>query len=134
MKDLGRKDVVAALKDPERQHGVPSAWRPCFEAIIDAFVRADYGLREPIAGVVPVQEGVSVQVEHYIRDYGEKLAPLSDETWESSVCQWMEGYWDVLVDLNTAAEGRSDMVLSARVQENEVTGSVSIQVCAVYVP
>ncbi|WP_425511282.1 DUF7668 domain-containing protein [Pseudomarimonas salicorniae] len=131
---LAEGNIVAALKDPERQYRVPSAWRSSFEAIVDAFVGGDYGLREPIAGVVPLEESVAIQIEQCIRDYGEKLAPLSDETWESSVCQWMEGYWDLLVDLNTEAEGRSDMVLSARVRENEAIDSLSLQVSAVYVP
>ena len=97
-------------------------------------MRADYELRARIPRVVPLQEGVASQIEGYIRDYGEKLAPLSDETWGTSVCQWMEGYWDVLIDLNTEAEGRSDMVLSVRVREGEATDSFSIQVNAVYVP
>lgn len=64
--------------------------------------------------------------------YGARLASLPEEAWNTSVCQWMVGYWDVLVDLFTIDEGLSDLVLAVRVYEDGVGYSFKIQ--SVYVP
>ena len=64
--------------------------------------------------------------------FREKLVELSDETWKSSVAQWMRTHWEVLVDLRTEGEGRSDLVLDARVYE--VEAGYRFKVHAVYVP
>lgn len=71
-------------------------------------------------------------IRSYIAEYGETLTELPEESWETSVAQWMDGHWEVLVDLWTVEAGASDLVLSARVFE-EGTG-VRIEVHMVYVP
>lgn len=53
-------------------------------------------------------------------------------TWDSSVCMWMENRWDVRIDLWTVGEGRSDLVLNAQVTEVGTDYLVSIYM--VYVP
>ena len=45
---------------------------------------------------------------------------------------WYGTYWDAFVDLWTKEEGRSDLVLSARV--TEVSDGISIKLHMVYVP
>lgn len=60
------------------------------------------------------------------------LIELPDETWESSICMWMGNHWDVLIDLWTEAEGRSDLVLSAQVTESD--NSFVVNVDMIYVP
>lgn len=45
---------------------------------------------------------------------------------------WYGTHWDVLVDLWTQEEGRSDLVLSAKI--TEVPAGFSIKVHMVYVP
>ncbi len=67
-----------------------------------------------------------------IADYGAHLVELPEACWASSVCQWMGGYWDVLVDLFTEEEGRSDLVLSLRVREGG--GEYLFEVMSVHVP
>jgi len=62
----------------------------------------------------------------------ETLAELPDETWATSVSQWMGTHWEVLVDLWTVESGKSDLVLDARVFEQE-TG-FRIEIHSVYVP
>lgn len=57
------------------------------------------------------------QARAYVANFGERLTELSDETWESSVSQWMETHWDVIVDLWTLESGKSDLVLALRVHE-----------------
>ncbi|WP_394203820.1 DUF7668 domain-containing protein [Marinagarivorans algicola] len=68
----------------------------------------------------------------YIEEYGEELISLPNETWESSICIWMGNHWDVLIDLWTKGEGRSDLVLSAKVAESK--NGFYIEVGMIYVP
>lgn len=123
---------IFAVKDGTGQLPIPSAWRPLFGKIVDAFVEHDYKLNSDISGVRPLSAAAAAQVEDYIRDYGVTLVALPDEAWSSSVCIWAGCHWDVLVDLWTAEEGASDLVLSARVIEAEPGFSVQVQL--VYVP
>jgi hypothetical protein len=71
-------------------------------------------------------------MEGYIAEYGESLTVLPDQTWESSVCIWMGGWWDFIVDLWTEREGRSDLVLTGRATESGDTFSLSIH--SIHVP
>ena len=123
---------VPAVKDESRELPVPSAWRPVFCEIVEAFVDRDYRLSSGVAGVAPISNETAEQIEEYIDDYGETLVALPDDTWATSVSLWMGDRWDVLVDLWTRGEGRSDMVLSAQVSE---TGAgYTFRVYMVYVP
>jgi hypothetical protein len=120
------------IKDENSAHPVANAWRPTFRDIVKAFTQSDYGLERGIRGVAPVAADVAEQVRDYIGDYGETLVELPDETWETSVSQWMLTHWEVIVDLWTAESGKSDMVLSALVFE--VNDGFRIEIDSVHVP
>lgn len=123
---------VLAVKDEEEQRPIPTAWRPVFREIVKAFVLHDYRVRVGVPGVARVSSATAEQIEEYIQDYGETLVELPDKTWDSSVCIWMGKHWDAIVDLWTAGEGRSDMVLTAQVSESKAGFVFKIQM--VYVP
>ena len=123
---------VVAVKDGTQQRPVPTAWRPVFREIVDAFVARDYGLTGSVPGVEPVSTDKASQIREYVDGYGATLAGLSDETWESSVCIWYGTHWDALIDLWTEEEGRSDLVLHAKVSESG--SGFSFSVYMVYVP
>jgi hypothetical protein len=123
---------VLAVKDEEEQRPIPTAWRPIFREVVNAFIRKDYRLSAGVPGVAPVSAKTAKQIAEYIEDYGETLVELPEKTWASSVCLWMGKSWEVLVDLWTKGEGRSDLVLSARVSETK-TGVV-VRIEMVYVP
>ena len=76
---------VTPVKD-EVQRPIPTAWRPVLAAVVAAFVRGDYGLRCPVAGVRTVSEETAAQIREYVQDYGARLTALPDEAWQSSVC------------------------------------------------
>lgn len=105
------------VKDPDAAHPVATVWRPALRAVVHALVEGDFGLARGCAGVGPVSARTEEQMRTYVAAYGMRLVDLPDDTWTTSVAQWMEGYWDVLVDLWTAEEGRSDMVLLVRIRE-----------------
>jgi len=126
------KTEVLALKDEDDQQPIPTAWRPAFHEIVNAFVQHDYRLTNGVIGVVPVAAKTGKQIQEYIDDYGETLVSLPEKTWASSICIWTGKRWEVLIDLWTKGEGRSDLVLSAMVSETK--DGFQIKVEMVYVP
>jgi hypothetical protein len=132
MKDLSSLAEIPAIKDDLKERPIPTAWRPVFRSIVSAFVQGDYLLETGVVGVEAVSMEGAVKIENYVKGYGATLIELPDDTWDSSVCIWSGSHWDALVDLWTEAEGRSDLVLSARVVEAD-TGFL-FKIYMVYVP
>jgi len=100
--------------------------------VVKAFIGGDYDLSRGVPYVAPVSSKTAKQVREYVADYGETLAELPDETWESSVSEWTGADWHLRVDLWTEESGESDMVLDARVAETE--NGYQIVIDSVYVP
>ncbi|WP_422506596.1 DUF7668 domain-containing protein [Stenotrophomonas sp. GZD-301] len=116
-------------KDGENEIAVPQAWRPTLTAIVDALIQGG----EPLLPRVSLQSpDVWVSAQENIRAYGAHLRKLPDESWNSSLCIWYGDFWDVLVDLYTEEEGRSDLVLQVHVYE--VDDEYRYEVVLVYVP
>ena len=88
-----------AIKDPDAQHAIAGAWRPILRDVVRRFVAGDYGLARGVPGVEPVSAASAEQIHDYLSEYGATLVELPDDTWQTSVAQWMEGHWDILVDL-----------------------------------
>lgn len=129
---MSSAEDIVAVKDPDSERPIPSAWRPVLMAIVGALSRHDYQLSAGILGVAPVSEETAEHIKRYIASYGDRLTDLPEESWSSSVCIWNGHAWDCLIDLWTVGEGRSDLVLSVQVTESQVGFSYSIYM--VYVP
>jgi hypothetical protein len=120
------------MKD-DGEHPVPEPLRMTFRKIADAFAAGDFQLREhPIAGVRPIDSDTAERIAGNVAAYGDTLAPLNEETWKRSVYRWMDGYWQMLVDLTTTSEPLSDLTLHAKAQETGDGCVLSVE--AVYVP
>jgi hypothetical protein len=124
--------IVPVLKDETAQQPVPTVWRESIFLVVKAFAEGDYRLDRRISGVAPIPQQKAEQIARNVKGYGATLTELPEESWNSSVCQWMKGYWEVLVDLFTVEEGRSDLVLSVHVVESD--SSFRFEVQSVYVP
>ncbi|MFN3201095.1 MAG: hypothetical protein ACE366_22030 [Bradymonadia bacterium] len=131
-KHHNHKPDVPVVKDEDQEQPVASGWRPVFEAIVRAFVSGDYSLRRRVPCVDVIDEYTADHIESYIAAYGETLVDLPEDTWGTSVSQWMGSYWEVFVDLWTKESGCSDMVLNIRVYERGSTYRFVIHL--VYVP
>lgn len=125
-------DAVPVVKDEENQRPVPSIWRNTFSDIVEAFKEGDFVLERGVVGVRPISMDDAGRIAGNIQTYGYRLTSLSEEAWQTSTCQWMRSYWDVLVDLFTIEEGPSDLVLVARIFE-EGLGYV-FEIHSVHVP
>jgi len=121
-----------AIKDLENEHAIASHWRPIIKLAVDAFVQNDYGLSTPIKNIQPIPFDIALANKNYVADYGEHLINLPADTWETSCAQWMGDYWQIIVDLYSENEGRSDLVLNGMVTENN--GLVSLEIGLIYVP
>ena len=120
------------LKDASREQPVPTAWRPTIEQLVQRLVAGDYALAEDVEGVEQPSSTTSEQIRAYLKDYGATLVPLEPATWESSVVRWMDPHWKVLIDLWTAEEGCSDLVLHLTATERGA--QVRFETYMVYVP
>ena len=112
---------------PSEEQPVPLEWRPALEMAANAFAAGNITLPD-LAGLEPTAASPASQAGAYLADYGATLVSLPEETWDSSVCIWSGHHWDVLVDLWTQEEGRSDLVMHAHVAPSGV-----VSVHAVYV-
>ena len=128
----GEVEAAGPVKDEERAHPVAVAWRPILCEVVRAFVRGDYELAEGVPSVETVPAATATQIRQYVADYGATLIELPEGTWETSCAQWMGNRWDVLVDLWTQEEGRSDLVLQLDVAESGA--GYRFKVHLIYVP
>ncbi len=119
------------MKD-DVQRPVPTVWRSDLREIVEAIRQGDAGLASQIPSVSDVDPESAAQIREYVMDYGETLVALPEETWESSVALWFEGFWQVLVDLWTEPMTRSDLVLHVKVFEEGA--GYRFDVGLVYVP
>lgn len=121
------------LQKDDAEHLVPEPLRSSFRLIAKAFVAGDFQLREhPIVGVSPIDSDTAKRIADNISAYGETLAPLSEDIWDRSIYRWMDGYWQLLVDLTTVSEPVSDLTLDAKLYE--VGNDFALTVESVYVP
>lgn len=123
---------VPVLYDKDTATPVPSVWRETLIKIIEAFKNNDLASINQIEGVQNIELEHLQEIAENITDYGEKLVSLPDETWDSSQAYWMGFCWNIILDLFTEREGRSDLILLIRVFETDGVFEYSIQ--DIYVP
>lgn len=119
------------MKDEEQEHPVPSVWRSKLRDIAEALKDGNFNLHG-LADIDPLDDATVAGIAQNINDYGCTLTSLPHASWDTSVCQWQLEYWEVLVDLFTVEEGRSDLVLHVHVFEQ--VGGFFFKVHFVYVP
>lgn len=126
-------EEVAPLKD-EVQTAVPHVWRDTLGAIVDSLIRGDLRIGQGVEDVDPVSADVSNHCREIVANYGSvTLIRLPEATWSTSVAMWQGDHWQCLVDLWTAEEGRSDLVLDVAVSEGHET-AFRFRPYLVYVP
>ena len=115
--------------EPTEQQLVPEQWRQILTQVANAIASGNLDVLAGAPSVEPVSEASAAQIRGYVSGYPATLAPLPPESWDTSVCIFNGSEWEVLVDLWTFEEGRSDLVLHAFVGQGNV-----VRVHAVYVP
>jgi hypothetical protein len=122
---------IPVIKNTEERL-VPRIWRKTLSDIVDAFVDGDFELKTNIEGVSPISSEDAIMIAENIEDYGVQLKKLPEQTWNTSVSLWMDGFWDILVDLYSEEEDASDLVLNVRVYEKN--SEYIFNIYSVFVP
>lgn len=117
---------MSNIKKDNNQHVVPVEWRKNISEIVDIIRFEEFDKLQFMDFVESVSPDDEQRIKENVEDYGEILAPLLDDSWSSSVCQWMEGYWELVIDLCTDTEGVSDLSLFLRAYEKEASVIFSI--------
>lgn len=111
---------------------MPTVWRATLAEIADRLAAGDYALASRPANVRPVDADTVSVIKSQISGYGDELTGLLEETWKRSIYIWMDGHWEVLVDLCTKDQGVSDLGLFVKVFEQD--GGFVFEVFSVHVP
>jgi hypothetical protein len=109
--------IIPVEKDEEAEHPVPTIWRDSLTAAADALAAGNYKFTG-VSLVQPLDDKTAAFIKDNIADYGCMLTPLSERSWDTSIYSWQLDHWDVLVDLFTREEGRSDLVMQVKVVED----------------
>lgn len=125
-------NTINPTKDENKQSLIPDIWKQTLKDIVLLFKDGDYLNKKGVSQVTPISKENALIIANNIKSYGCKLTELPEDTWQTSACQWMRSYWEVLVDLYTVEEGASDLALSVRVYEQNSSYIFEIQ--SVYVP
>lgn len=97
---------------------VPSVWRDTIRVIVAAIVDGDYHLENTPDNIIALdKKSAEINAEN-IESYPDVLRSLHDTTWNTSICQWANGYWQLLIDLSVCGGETSDLVLHIKVKEN----------------
>ena len=124
--------MIAPIKDGESEQPIPQVWREALASMVGALAVGDYALASlPDCFTKPTSEE-ALRIQAALSDYGATISALPEESWDTSVCLWCDPEWDALVDLWSIEEGRSDLVLHAKIRERDQGYSYEIHL--VYVP
>lgn len=103
------------IKDLTKEHPIPDLWKDSITRIVKEISNGNFNLDNAGKNITLQSADLATINNSNVRDYGCTLTPLLEQTWESSRAQWMGKHWDIIIDLCTAEEGVSDLVLSGRV-------------------
>lgn len=120
------------IKDLEKEHPIPDLWKDSIARVVKEISTGNFELTD-VGKNVSLQSTDLVTTNcNNVRDYGCTLIPLLEQTWESSRTQWMGEYWEITIDLCTAEEGVSDLILTGRVYSS--TSGFLYEAGLIYVP
>jgi hypothetical protein len=120
------------LARDDDEHPVSPELHATFCKIAAAFAAGDYLLaNQAIEGVKAVDASTAERIANSVSAYGDDLAPLHPSIWEHAVYRWMDGYWQILVDLTTKSADASDLTLHARIRDSE---PLIVEIASVHVP
>ena len=123
------KDYIAVEKNEDRELPIPTAWREKISEIVQLVPFKGKSINLPYLS--PISSDDATRIFRTISSYGGPIDSVSFLTWETSIYLWMDGYWDVLVDLSSGGS-RIDLVLFLKVTESD--GDYKFHVESVHVP
>lgn len=114
-------------KNEEIEQEIPVEWQPIIIEIVEDVVNRNLRPRNVSGCEVSIDPDEIEHIYQNVDHYGDTLVSLSEDSWQTSICRWMGSYWHLLIDLFTAEEGLSDLVLFIDVYEHESSNSFKIR-------
>ncbi|WP_417492651.1 hypothetical protein [Maricaulis sp.] len=109
--------IIPVQRNSDDEVPVPSEWRRALQQVVETIKDGDFAFSNIDIPVLPLSPGAAARISSTLRQYPCSLDSLPNRSWETSVCSWQDGYWDVIVDLFDNEEGLCDLVLQVRVHE-----------------
>ena len=119
-------------KNENIEQTIPPEWRPALIAIVEDIRSRNLRSKEALGYDISIDLTEIDDIYRSIDHYGGELVSLPEDTWKTSICRWMGSYWHLLIDLFTAEEGLSDLVLFVDAYEQE--NFTSFRIRSVHVP
>lgn len=107
--------MTLPVKDLAKEYPIPDLWKDSIKRVVKEISNGNFELAKSGKNVTMLSKDLASINSNNVRDYGCTLIPLLDQTWGSSRAQWMGAYWEIIIDLCTAEERISDLILSGRV-------------------
>lgn len=114
-------------KDLDNEVPVPMEWREALANIANALTLDAF----PENIQKPEQDILEINNQN-IKAYPDAIGPLSEKSWDTSITVWQGEYWAVLIDLSDEYGETTDLVLHAKVKEND--GEYQFEPGLIYVP
>ncbi|MBL4537636.1 MAG: hypothetical protein JKP96_03110 [Oceanicaulis sp.] len=104
-------------KEKDLELPVPDEWREVIVQIVASLISGVEEFNSDKCHINSIPKSEGARIAEAIAEYGDHLVPLTSKAWETSIYQYDEDFWTVLVDLCTRREGSSDLVLFIKVEE-----------------
>jgi len=109
---------VKVEKNMYDERPIPTTWRRPLSQIANAFVEKNFPNVKIADYLGAWRENILSINYSNIDDYPDKLGTLHPNTWKTSICQWEDSYWTVLLDLSDVNGNTTDLVLHLKVTKN----------------
>ena len=120
-----------SLVKGDGEHKLPLNWQKRFAEIVARLVEGDFAFGPDMDDIEPFSSAEKDRFVQNVQAYGDRLIHLDQAVWRSSIYAWANGHWAVLVDLTTENEPVSDLVLHARIIDDD---PVRIVLDSIHVP
>lgn len=124
--------IVPVTYDIENCQKIPSIWKKTLVEIIESLKNKDILRLNSIKDVEQIDILHAQDIFNNVDDYGITLISIPNESWNTSVCQYFGGGWNIYIDLYAKEAGLSDLIMSANVFE--VNKEFIFRLDNIYVP
>lgn len=121
---MQRDDVQ---KNDAQELPIPRIWRDILLKIVDAVNSGNFAFREIDPNVQELDDKNAEFIRSYVQGFGVLQFSMPSKAWNSSIYRWMDGYWQLLIDLYSGQGDETDLVLFVRVNEADMNYRFSVQ-------
>jgi len=124
--------IIPVEKNESLEQPIPTIWRSALKKLADKVA-----LGTDIDALTKIEiEAIDMKSEvinkENIDSYPDKLGPLHEQSWETSIYIWEPPYWAILIDLSDTNGDTTDLVFHSKICETK--NGFRIEPGLIYVP